>query len=96
MVGMLPATPMHTEPLSLTLPRATTPHSCRLDFLRYSWSALMVNQFEDGRDMQWTEDGRTVLEYYGMKGLNKWEAMSYLFAFFTFFVLMVSWGLRMG
>lgn len=41
-----------------------------LSFLKYAWSALMVNQFR-ANDPVWS-DNMTVLEYYGVKGDNMW------------------------
>ncbi|MEW5308615.1 MAG: hypothetical protein WDW38_000559 [Sanguina aurantia] len=63
-----------------------------VDFLRYSWGAVMVNQFDNSapRDPLWLGD-ETVLEAYSLKDINKWTYVGYLSLFvFTFF--MMAWG----
>lgn len=57
--------------------------------LRYSWSALMVNQFE-ANDPIWI-DGKTVLEYYSLDNQSKWANLGYVCCFFLFF-LFCSWA----
>lgn len=42
----------------------------RIDFLRYSWGALMVNNYEDDNPV-FTGEDTTVLDYYNMMGVNK-------------------------
>lgn len=65
-----------------------------IDFLRYAWGALMVNQFNNN-DPAWNND-LTVLETYSLENVKKWAYVGYLSLFFlTFFLL--SWttlGLR--
>ncbi|GLI65656.1 hypothetical protein VaNZ11_009256 [Volvox africanus] len=57
-----------------------------IDFLRYSWGSLMVNQFE-GRDPTWL-GGNTVLSYYGLANVDKWRYMGFLSLFFIVFFLL--------
>lgn len=51
---------------------------------RYSWTAVMLNQFE-AIDPVWL-GGQTVLEYYGVAGQSKWANLGYVAAFFWFFM----------
>jgi ATP-binding cassette, subfamily G (WHITE), member 2 len=68
--------------------------ACRyayIDFLRYGWGALMVNQFHD-KDPYFnqnpTESNLTILGYYSLAGANKWVWLLFEFIFFiVFFVL---------
>lgn len=56
-----------------------------LDFLRYAWGALMINQFQDQHVELFGQD---VLEYYGLDGYTAWEFIAYEIIFFIgFFVL---------
>lgn len=60
---------------------------CYLNFLRYAWGSLMVNQFGDDRDVQFL-NGQTVLEYYSLDGINKWAWLGFeIIFFFVFFLL---------
>src|SRR5690242_9966492 len=61
----------------------------KIDFLRYSWGALMINQFEQN-DLVFTADGATVLEYYSLKHANKWRFLALMLAFFGVFASLVS------
>jgi len=55
-------------------------------FLRYSWGAQMVNQFEDNDTI--FADGKTILQFYDLDGASKWGQCCVLLAFFgAFFVL---------
>ena len=70
-------------------------YSCRyskIDFLRYSWGALMVNQFKEKNPTfgQPNADGSTdtLLGTYGLNDVEYGANMGYLLIFFcTFFVL---------
>ncbi|WIA12825.1 hypothetical protein OEZ85_006453 [Tetradesmus obliquus] len=53
--------------------------------LRYSWTAVMINQFE-ANDPVWL-NGQTVLEYYGIAGQSKWANFGYVACFFWFFMV---------
>jgi len=56
-----------------------------LDFLKYAWSAQMINQFETSNTR--VLEGQTVLEFYGLEKQNKWAQLGYeslFFAGFTF------------
>ncbi|GLC33334.1 hypothetical protein PLESTB_000344800 [Pleodorina starrii] len=55
-----------------------------IDFLRYSWGSLMVNQFEKSNP-SWL--GGTVLSYYGLENVDKWRNMGFLALFFIVFFL---------
>ncbi|KXZ47828.1 hypothetical protein GPECTOR_32g440 [Gonium pectorale] len=56
-----------------------------IDFLRYSWGSLMVNQFEDN-DPKWL--GGTVLSNYSLHNVDKWRYMGYSVLFFIVFFLL--------
>ncbi|EFJ44628.1 hypothetical protein VOLCADRAFT_95021 [Volvox carteri f. nagariensis] len=56
-----------------------------IDFLRYSWGSLMVNQFEDNNP-SWL--GGTVLSYYSLAHVDKWRYMGFLALFFIVFFLL--------
>ncbi|KXZ55881.1 hypothetical protein GPECTOR_2g1432 [Gonium pectorale] len=58
----------------------------RIDFLRYAWGALMLNQFED-RDVEFS-GGLTVLQYYSLEGANKWSYIGFLAIFWFVFSLL--------
>ncbi|GBF95049.1 P-loop containing nucleoside triphosphate hydrolase [Raphidocelis subcapitata] len=47
--------------------------------LRYSWTALMLNQFE-GRDPKFLRN-RSLLTYYGIEGQSKWANVGYVWVF---------------
>ncbi len=51
--------------------------------MRYGWSATMINHFEE-RNPTWI-GGQTVLEYYGLNGVSKWNCLGYQTCFFVFF-----------
>ncbi|KXZ50089.1 hypothetical protein GPECTOR_18g66 [Gonium pectorale] len=55
----------------------------RIDFLRYAWGALMLNQFE-GHDVEFA-GGQTLLQYYGLEGGDKWAYVGYLAIFWIVF-----------
>ncbi|KAG2482622.1 hypothetical protein HYH03_018464 [Edaphochlamys debaryana] len=57
-----------------------------IDFLRYAWGAVMVNQFEGERNVEWM--GTTVLNYYSLGEIDKWAYMGYLSLFFIVFFLL--------
>eukprot|EP00877_Chromochloris_zofingiensis_P002281 jgi/Chrzof1/12053/Cz06g19180.t1 len=54
------------------------------NFLRYSWIAMMLNQFS-AHDPVWV-DGRTVLQFYGIAGGSAWDNLGYTVLFFVFWV----------
>lgn len=66
-----------------------------IDFLRYSWGSLMVNQFS-GTNPVFLEGPppTTILEYYSLGGVNKWGwfgielAFFFAFLFFSYLALM--------
>jgi ABC-type polysaccharide/polyol phosphate export permease len=60
--------------------------------LTYSWGAMMANQFE-AVDPVWIE-GKTVLEYYGLKSVDKWAYIGYLSLFFLVFFVLTWTALR--
>lgn len=53
-----------------------------MDFLRYAWGALMINQFQ-GKNVQIF--GQDVLEYYSLDGYSVWEFIAYEIIFFIGF-----------
>ena len=57
-----------------------------IDLMRYSFGALMINQWEDN-DPAWA-GGQTLLDAYDLKGVNKWEYLLYLLLFFAAFFVM--------
>ncbi|KAG2450267.1 hypothetical protein HYH02_004778 [Chlamydomonas schloesseri] len=58
-----------------------------IDFLRYSWGSLMVNQFSGPMgNPAWM--GSTVLHYYSLAYVDKWAYMGYLSLFFIVFFLL--------
>jgi ABC-type multidrug transport system permease subunit len=62
-----------------------------VDFMRFSWGALMINEFK-GRNVI-AFDNQEVLDYYSLGGTNKWAYIGYLaieFAvvFFAFWLVM--------
>lgn len=54
-----------------------------IDLMKFSWGALMINQWEDN-DPVFLE-GRTILQEYDLKGEDKWSYLGLLVAFFTIF-----------
>ncbi|GAB4821434.1 hypothetical protein N2152v2_008480 [Parachlorella kessleri] len=63
-----------------------------INFLRYSWGALMVNQYEGDRDVQFL-GGLTVLQYHDLEGVNKWVWLGIETSFFVVFFFLASLGL---
>ena len=57
-----------------------------VDLMRYSFGALMINQWEDN-DPMWA-GGQTLLDAYDLKGVDKWAYLGYLLGFFFVFFLM--------
>lgn len=57
-----------------------------VDLMRYSFGALMINQWEDN-DPMWA-GGQTLLDAYDLKGVDKWAYLGYLLVFFFVFFLM--------
>lgn len=58
-----------------------------IDFLRYAWGSLMVNQFE-GNNVNFIETPQqniTILEYYSLGGVSKWAWYGIELAFFVAF-----------
>jgi len=55
-----------------------------LDFVRYSWGALMRNHFSE-TDPVFTQDGSTVLQYYSLDGINMWDFTGFNAIFFIVF-----------
>eukprot|EP00884_Botryococcus_braunii_P004583 jgi/Botrbrau1/14125/Bobra.182_3s0068.1 len=55
-----------------------------LDFLRYAWGGLMVNQFQGGQAKFGQYD---ILEYYGLNGVNKWLWLLFEFVFLAVFTV---------
>ncbi|GAB4818157.1 hypothetical protein N2152v2_005203 [Parachlorella kessleri] len=55
-----------------------------INFMRYSWGALMLNQFGGDRDVQLL-GGDTVLQYYSLSGADKWVWLGIEFSFFLVF-----------
>ena len=67
----------------------------KIDFLRYAWSALMINQFEgakedspnSGSDVEIA--GSPILVHFGQDVFSgKWEALGYEAVFFVAFFFM--------
>ena len=61
-----------------------------IDFLRYAWGAVMKNQFNGDRNIQFLYDSTTntnytVLEYYGLDGINMWGWLGIECCFFVVF-----------
>ncbi|GLC74614.1 hypothetical protein PLESTF_001535200 [Pleodorina starrii] len=52
-------------------------------FTRYSWGAVMINQFRN-HDVPWI-GGETVLQYYELEGASEWTYVGYTSLFFLFF-----------
>jgi ABC-type multidrug transport system permease subunit len=57
-----------------------------VDLMRYSFGALMINQWEDG-DPAWA-GGETLLEAYDLEGADKWAYLGVLLVFFFAFFAM--------
>lgn len=79
-----------------------------LDFIRYAWSALMINQFE-AYDPPNFLGNSTVLEHYGLKNyrdhssahygwytptVNKWANLGFLYLFFAGFFCLAWYVLK--
>ncbi|KAK9815892.1 hypothetical protein WJX72_011513 [[Myrmecia] bisecta] len=58
-----------------------------INFLRYAWGALMVNQFEHSEPSDFL-GSKGVLDYYSLAGTSKWAFLGYEFAFFVSFFLL--------
>ena len=61
-----------------------------IDFLRYAWGALMKNNFNGDRNIEFLTDSATnhtytVLEYYNLDGINMWGWVGIEFCFFVAF-----------
>eukprot|EP00227_Mantoniella_beaufortii_P007206 CAMPEP_0197606508 /NCGR_PEP_ID=MMETSP1326-20131121/45194_1 /TAXON_ID=1155430 /ORGANISM="Genus nov. species nov., Strain RCC2288" /LENGTH=625 /DNA_ID=CAMNT_0043174433 /DNA_START=168 /DNA_END=2045 /DNA_ORIENTATION=- len=57
-----------------------------IDLMKYSWGALMVNQWEGKGDMtSMSQDGVTVLQQFDLDNLDKWNCLGYLMCFFVVF-----------
>jgi hypothetical protein len=54
----------------------------RIDFVRYGYTALLINHFE-GRDLKLF--GQPVLEFYSVDGQSAWANLGYQSIFFFFF-----------
>lgn len=54
-----------------------------IDFLRYGWGALMVNQFKDSTAIYL--QNKTVLQVYSLHHVNKWSYVGYQWIFFFVF-----------
>lgn len=50
-----------------------------MNFLRYAWGSLMINQFKDRNVSVF---GESVLSYYGLSGYSEWEFLGYETLFF--------------
>ncbi|KAK9904696.1 hypothetical protein WJX75_000743 [Coccomyxa subellipsoidea] len=57
-----------------------------IDFLKYAWSAQMINQFETSHTR--VLEGLTVLEFYGLEKQNKWAQLGYESLFFIGFTIL--------
>ena len=58
-----------------------------IDFIRYGWGALMVNQFEDLPEAEWPLVLVNPLQYLGLDGVNKWAYLGYESIFIVVFGL---------
>ncbi|KXZ54635.1 hypothetical protein GPECTOR_4g700 [Gonium pectorale] len=56
-----------------------------IDFAKYSWGAVMVNQFKHYHQ-PWI-GGQTVLQYYSLDGTDEWAYIGYTSLFFLFFYI---------
>ncbi len=56
-----------------------------IDFVRYSWGALMVNQFAGRPDARWPLVLYQPLDYLGLDGANKWGYLGFLSCFVAVF-----------
>ncbi|KAG2499553.1 hypothetical protein HYH03_002498 [Edaphochlamys debaryana] len=54
-----------------------------IDYAKYTWGAVMINQFKD-RPQPWI-GGQTVLEYFALDGVSEWAYLGYACLFFLFF-----------
>ena len=78
--SLLIGTHAHTPALPVN---CTQVGSCRytwLNYTRYGWGALMVNQF-DGKNLQLVP-GVEILSYYSLDHLSKWAWLGYQTIFF--------------
>ncbi|CAK0754674.1 hypothetical protein CVIRNUC_002316 [Coccomyxa viridis] len=60
-----------------------------LDFLRFAWSAQMINQFEGSKAM--ALDFQSVLKFYNLEGQSKWLNLLYETCF-LFLFLVLAWA----
>jgi hypothetical protein len=59
------------------------PLCCRyskIDFVRYGFTALLVNQFKGKPQLRY--NGQSVLHFYGVNGESEWANLGYLTLFF--------------
>ncbi|GFR48683.1 hypothetical protein Agub_g10638 [Astrephomene gubernaculifera] len=56
----------------------------RIDFLRYAWGALMINQFSGDHNVEFA-GGVSILKYYGLEGGDMWAYIGYLAIFWIIF-----------
>mmetsp|Transcript_15663 Transcript_15663/g.27086 ORF Transcript_15663/g.27086 Transcript_15663/m.27086 type:complete len:488 (-) Transcript_15663:808-2271(-) len=56
-----------------------------INFMRYGWSGLMVNQFSGKNGDPEYMEGLTVLQYYNIDGIEKWAHTGFLSLFFIVF-----------
>ena len=59
-----------------------TPRYSKIDFVRYGFTALLVNQFEH-KHLRLNDE--PVLQFYGVEHENKWAALAYTSLFFVGF-----------
>ena len=55
-------------------------------FLRYGWTALMVNQFQDN-DSKLSAGSNGILEFYGLENQDKWANFGWLCLIFSIVAL---------
>jgi hypothetical protein len=55
-----------------------------IDVLRYAWGALMKNQFNGDRNVEFVS-GQTILDYYSLSGINAWGWLGIEAAFVAVF-----------
>eukprot|EP00887_Chlorella_sp_A99_P000295 scaffold13.g295.t1 len=57
-----------------------------IDYLKYGWGALMVNQFGGDKDAMYV-NGQTILRYFSLDGASGWGWMGIEVGFFSFFMV---------
>lgn len=62
-----------------------------IDFIKYAFGGLMVNQFEY-YDPAWPGSGSTFLAFYGLNHVDKWKWLGFLSLFFAAFFVF-TWGI---